>query len=175
MSQDRVTPVPDNERLPLVLPGDRGTESHGVEQHGTPDTDLVDYSLEGDPVVYEPVAQMPPAQPVFIVTDDRVLREFRTSHTYASANPTQVVGRFPARTSCRITNLSAVVGDRVWIAHRFNNASKVSGYPLDPGKELLPFNTEDEVWVLADPASPTVIAGGLIELAVWQDYQIPVR
>lgn len=173
---ERVTPTPKDEDNAAVLPGYRGTELHGLDMHGTPD-DPIDYALEGDPVVYETPPAQPDPIPVYVVSDNpRILRTCRVSRVYAPADGSivSVLGKFQARTNARLRNLSAVAGDRLWVATAQHLAGPNTGYPLDPGAEF-PTTSEMDFYVMADPTAPTRIAGNPIQIAVMQDYEIPIK
>jgi hypothetical protein len=161
MSDDRVTPVPDNPagaNLPY-----RGAVDHGVPYAEVEPTDEAHYH-SGRPVEFLPEDTTDDVAPIavrVVGSGTREIKQFRVFRSnVAPGNFTGLVGRDSTRSSIKIRNIGAetvYIGDSMGVTN-------LSGYPLATDAELS-LNTTDAVY--AAVASAAAVNG---EVAVLVEF-----
>lgn len=144
----------------------RGTEDHGV--HPLYNVPPPDDSWEGGmaPVNPDRLDEEPEAvQAVRIVNvGAREIKEWRSFRVYATATPTILVGKFDARESFTLKNLSDTV--TVYVGGDMQ-VSRSQGFPVAPGTEFS-VDCDTEVWGISDDGSD-------VDCAVYVVFAVEVK
>ena len=144
----------------------RGTETHGVDP--LYDVPVPADQWEGGSITVNVDHEKQAPQtvvPVRIVNQGpREIKEWRAFRVYAGANPSILVGKFDARESFTIRNLSP--DKKIYLGGDLQ-VSRGQGYPVDPGA-VFSIDCDTEVWGISEDGSD-------IDVAVYVVFTVEVK
>lgn len=142
----------------------RGTEQHGVktDEHATA-YDPGEHDGHSEVVSPMPIKAVVEPIPVLVVNEyGSESKQFRAYSFPVSARAQQIVNAHPMRKSVTIKNPTASANP-VYI-NSDSTLSLITGFPLDPGQEVLIY-TETEVWAMC-------AAGQTATLRILDQYSV---